>query len=156
MAKRNTVSCRLRVVKQSQAGSHLGRMAFKLRMLIMRSCWPGQVLEEGHSKHEEEQIQRPRGRQDLGCEGPEGLEHGDDWGGRRPCRGRLGSGFVTSAGRGRHLKVLAKVFGFCSYWMGSWWTLLHRGRVRTDLSFKNSRYLGRLLSDQSGKQWSPV
>lgn len=80
VAKRNTVSCRLRVVKQSQAGSHLGRMAFKLRMLIMRSCWPGQVLEEGHSKHEEEQIQRPRGRRDLGCEGPEGLEHGDDWG----------------------------------------------------------------------------
>lgn len=49
----------------------------------MRSCWPGQVLEEGHSKEEEEQIQRPRGRQGLGCEGPEGLEHGDDCLGRK-------------------------------------------------------------------------
>ena len=99
VAKRNTVSCRVEVAKPSHVGSHLGRMTFKLRMLMTRSCQPGQVLEEEHSKQEEEQIQRPRGRQDVGCEGPEGLEHGDDWGRRCPCRGRLGSGFVKIAGK---------------------------------------------------------
>lgn len=91
--------------KASQAGSHLGRMAFKLRMLIMRSCWPGQVLEEGHSKHEE-QIQGPEAGRTLDVKGQRGLEHGDDWEAslQRQTRVRL----CYKCRKRRHLKVLAK------------------------------------------------
>ena len=42
----------------------------------MRSRQPGKVLGDQLSRQTEQQVQRPGGRQDLGCEGAVWLEHG--------------------------------------------------------------------------------
>ena len=103
---------------QSRAESPLGRMTFKLRMSMMRSCQPGKVLGEAHSKQKEEQVQRPRGRQELGCEGSLWLEHVDKCLGKETSlQSRQGEALLRWRGGG-HPAVHGEVFGFCSYCNG--------------------------------------
>lgn len=106
------------MVTQSWAGSPLGRMTFKLRMSMMRSCQPGKVLGEAHSKQEEEQVQRPTGRQELGCEGPLWLKHVDECLGKdTSLQSRQGAALLRWRVGGRPT-VHGEVFGFYSYCNG--------------------------------------
>lgn len=118
---------------------------------MIRSCQPGQAFKMKSTPIKEQQVQRPKGRQEPGvlkgwCGWSTGLVFG---GGRCACRGRQGPDLVEVVVGGdltahSNLDVVLIAMGSC-------WKVLNRELVWSDLSFRYTRNLGRLLNYQCEK-----